>query len=148
MRLSTGASRVLMLSSSNGGTVPNIGTKTWVSVLHESVDDSYTSVIDFKRRADESHINILNDVWSKGSMWLNVEDLGEKSSVRAKYESDGTKVVYFFMCAFDPSKETFFGTVEFSFVPPLDDPVLTEALKNYTDRIRKRFEKSGYKRIH
>ena len=148
LRISTEASRVLVLSCHNGGSVPDVGTRNWVSVLHESVSDSSDSVINYKHRADESTVKLLNKIWVEGQCWATPEEIDEGSQIKFRWEADGTKDVLFFLIAIVPNKETFFGSVEFKHRADIWGVNFIDTLNTYIAGVRDLFEKRGYKRVH
>jgi len=148
-RVNLDAQRVVTIKSENGGGVPDIGATCWVSVLHESVQDDFPSVIDYRTRMDMEYSELLRSLWKNGHEWVVAHTLPEDSTLRGKYEADGIYASFVFAIATDPKRATYYGSANFSeegYLALMGNPVSRTKKMDYVLDIRNLYEKAGYVR--
>lgn len=111
LRLETGAVRVLLLRSTNGGGIPDVGSSAWVEVVRESLsDDEDDSLLDFKGPADEVYCELLRSISKAKVVELDTETLAH-SRLRTKYLADRIVKSYVFLVAIKPKVATYYVSV-------------------------------------
>lgn len=111
LRLETGAVRVLLLRSTNGGGIPDVGSSAWVEVVRESLgDEEDESLLDFKGPTDEVYCNLLRAISKSRVVELQTEDLAH-SRLRTKYVADRIVRSYVFLVAIKPQSATYYISV-------------------------------------
>lgn len=93
-------SRVMVIRSSNSGSIPAPGCRIFIRVLHEAYRSLHDSIIHSnlwdERQADQHYISLVREVAQQGFVRIQTEDLPEEAALRALYDASGTNhsVVY------------------------------------------------------
>ena len=145
LRLDAEACRVLVLRSTNGGGIPDVGQRTWIEVVHESCADDIGSMIDFRRRTDEFDAGLLRELVRTQVINIGVEDMPQ-GELLDRHTAEGFVRTYVFPIALDPKKATYYGSISFRDDPAdeQEDSRRRVAIATGAQRIRDVFVERGY----
>ena len=86
-------SRVMVVRSSNSGSIPAPGCRIFIRVLHEAYRSLHDSIIHSnlwdERQADQHYISLVREVAQNGETLLKAEELPEDSCLKALYDASG-----------------------------------------------------------
>lgn len=87
-------SRVMVIRSSNSGSIPAPGCRIFIRVLHEAYRSLTDSIVHSnlwdERQADQHYISLVREVAQNGEVELVASELPEESSLKALYDASGT----------------------------------------------------------
>jgi len=87
--------RVMVIRSSNSGSIPAPGCRIFIRVLHEAYRSLSDSIIHSnlwdERQADQHYISLVREVAQDGFVKLLAKDLPEESALRAVYDASHTE---------------------------------------------------------
>ena len=87
--------RVMVIRSSNSGSIPSPGCRIFIRVLHEAYRSLSDSIIHSnlwdERQADQHYISLVREVAQEGYVELTAAELPEESALRAVYDASHTE---------------------------------------------------------
>lgn len=86
--------RVMVIRSSNSGSIPAPGCRIFIRVLHEAYRSLTDSIIHSnlwdERQADQHYITLVREVAQTGEAHLKASELPEEAALKALYDASGT----------------------------------------------------------
>lgn len=87
-------SRVMVIRSSNSGSIPAPGCRIFIRVLHEAYRSLTDSIIHSnlwdERQADQHYISLVREVAQNGVAHVKSSELPEEAALKALYDASGT----------------------------------------------------------
>lgn len=87
--------RVMVIRSSNSGSIPSPGCRIFIRVLHEAYRSLSDSIIHSnlwdERQADQHYISMVRELAQEGSVELRASELPEESALKAVYDASRTE---------------------------------------------------------
>ena len=87
--------RVMVIRSSNSGSIPSPGCRIFIRVLHEAYRSLSDSIIHSnlwdERQADQHYISLVREVAQEGYVELKASEMPEESALRAVYDASHTE---------------------------------------------------------
>jgi len=87
--------RVMVIRSSNSGSIPSPGCRIFIRVLHEAYRSLSDSIIHSnlwdERQADQHYISLVREVAQEGYVELTAAELPEESALRSVYDASHTE---------------------------------------------------------
>ena len=128
--------RVMVIRSSNSGSIPSPGCRIFIRVLHEAYRSLSDSIIHSnlwdERQADQHYISLVREVAQEGYVELKASELPEESALRAVYDASHTECSKVFRLELTGT-EMFYLSVNYRNdveAPPISKAVTSNSVAN------------------
>jgi hypothetical protein len=128
--------RVMVIRSSNSGSIPSPGCRIFIRVLHEAYRSLSDSIIHSnlwdERQADQHYISLVREVAQEGYVELKAANLPEESALRAVYDASHTECAKVFRLELTGT-EMFYLSVNYRNdveAPPISKAVTSNSVAN------------------